>query len=174
MDNIIIRKATTDDIDSVARLHVKSWKDTYSGIVSKEHIDNMVNNIDKRIERMHNEFNLRTMIVATINNKIVGFAEYIDSNKYSSDYDVDCELCGLYIDKEYQGKGIGTKLFNYIADSFVKLGKEKMIVWCLEDNITAIRFYNLVNKGGKPEFIKEAKIGDKLYNEVGFIYNLRR
>lgn len=173
MENIEIRKATTDDIDSVARLHVKSWKDTYSGIVSKNHINNMVNNIDKRIERMRNEFNLRTMIVATINNKIVGFAEYIDSNKYSSEYDIDCELCGLYVDKEYKGQGIGTKLFNYVAESFVNSGKEKMLVWCLQDNTSAIKFYIKVRKGVRIAFMRNITIGNESYNEVGFTYKLK-
>ena len=134
----------------------------------------MVNNIDKRIERMHNEFNLRTMIVATIDNKIVGFAEYIDSNKYSSDCDVDCELCGLYIDKDYQGKGIGTKLFNYVVDYFNSLGKEKMILWCLEDNTPAIKFYIGVIKGATKTFMKEIEIGDNYYNEIGITYSLKK
>ena len=173
MTNIVIRKATPLDIDSVARLHVNSWKDTYSGIVSDEHINNMINNIDKRIGRMKNEFNLRTMVVATINDKIVGFAEYIDSNKYSSDYDVDCELCGLYIDKDYKGKGIGTKLFNYVADSFASMGKEKMIVWCLERNTPAIKFYMLVRKWAKIAFMRKIEIGNKTYNEIGFTYDLK-
>ena len=49
-----------------------------------------------------------------------------------------------------------------------------MILWCLEDNTPAIRFYNLIKKNGKPEFEKEVRIGDKSYNEVGFTYTLKR
>ena len=157
----------------IMRTFVTMKKYISSSLLEQRYINNMVNNIDKRIERMKNEFNLRTMVVATINDKIVGFAEYIDSNKYSSDYDVDCELCGLYIDKDYKGKGIGTKLFNYVANSFASMGKEKMIVWCLEDNVPAIKFYMIVRKWAKIAFMRKIEIGNKTYNEIGFTYDLK-
>ena len=52
LDNLIIRKATLEDIPEVAELHVNSWNKTYRGIIAQDHLDNMRNNLDKRIERM--------------------------------------------------------------------------------------------------------------------------
>lgn len=77
MDDIIIRNATNNDIEDVAKLHVESWYETYSGIISQNYLENMKNNLAKRIDRMKNEFNLRTMIVVIINNEIVGFSEFV-------------------------------------------------------------------------------------------------
>lgn len=66
-------------------------------IISQNYLDNMKNNLPKRIERMKNEFQLRHMIVAVLNGEIVGFSEFVLSNEFSRDLEIDCELCGLYI-----------------------------------------------------------------------------
>ena len=44
------------------------------------------------------------MIVATINDEIVGFSQLVFSNKFSSDLDVDCEIGGLYIKNGFKIK----------------------------------------------------------------------
>ena len=46
-----------------------------------------------------------------------------------------------------------------------------MIVWCLSDNENAIRFYKKL--GGKIVKEKQAKIGDRTYNEYGFYFQLK-
>ena len=114
MENIILREATFEDIEEVAQLHINSWHETYAGIISQNYLENMKNKLDKRIERMKNEFDLRTMIVAVLNDEIVGFSEFVFSNEFSNDLDIDCELCGLYIKNGYKNLGIGSKIFEYV------------------------------------------------------------
>ena len=46
-----------------------------------------------------------------------------------------------------------------------------MIIWCLSENIDAINFYKKL--GGKKIIEKEAKIGDELYHEYGFYFDLK-
>ena len=82
LDDLIIREATLDDIPMVARLHVDSWNKTYKGIIDQEHLNNMKNNIDKRIERMRNEFKQRKMMVAILNNEIVAYTEFTLNNEF--------------------------------------------------------------------------------------------
>ena len=125
LDRLIIRDAIVKDIPEVAKLHVDSWNKTYNGKIAQDHLDNMRNNIDKRIERMKNEFNIRKMIVATIDDEIVAFSEYTLTNKFSKDLDIDCELCGLYVKNQYVGTGIGSKLFNYVVVNLYKMIKVK-------------------------------------------------
>ena len=50
-------------------------------------------------------------------------------------------------------------------------GKQNMIVWCLSENKNAINFYKKL--GGKIVVEKDAKIGDELYKEYGFYFDLR-
>ena len=171
MDKLIIRKATVTDIDEVAKLHVNSWYKTYNGIISTDYLENMKSNLNKRIKRMHDEFNLREMLVATIDNEIVAFLEYILENRYSKDLDIDCELCGLYVKNEYLKKGIGSKMLNYAKKIFIENNKKKMGLWCVKENINAINFY--IAKGGIEVKEKTFTLADKEYSEVAFVYELR-
>ena len=168
--NLVIRNATIEDIPEVAQLHVDSWNKTYKGIIAQDHLDNMRNNIDKRIERMKNEFNLRKMIVATIDNEIVAFSEYTLTNIFSKDLDIDCELCGLYVKNEYVGTGIGTRLFRYVIREFLKNDNCKAGLWCVKENTNAINFYK--SNGGIQVAEKKFELDGKEYSEVAFVYDL--
>lgn len=170
MENIIVREATIDDIPEVAKLHLESWNRTYKGMIDQDYLDNMKNNLDKRIERMKNEFSLRKMIVAVIDDEIVAFSEFTLTNEFSNQLDIDCELCGLYVKNEYVGRGVGTVVFNYVVDIFKKNNKNKMGLWCLKDNINAINFYE--NKGGKKTSTKTFGLAGKEYIEIAFQFNL--
>ena len=169
-DNLIIREATLKDIPEVARLHVNSWNKTYNGIIDQDYLNNIKNNIDKRIERMNNEFNLRKMIVAVLNDEIVAFSEFTLTNEFSKDLDIDCELCGLYVKNEYLGKGIGSKVFDYVKSMFIENNKQKMGLWCVKENNNAINFY--IRKGGIQAKEKPFTLVGKDYSELAFIYNL--
>ena len=170
MQNIIIRKATLDDIEEVALLHVNSWYETYKGIISQSYLENMKNNLVKRIERMRNEFNLRMMIVAVIDNEIVGFSEFVLSNEFSKDLDIDCELCGLYIKNDYKNLGLGSKMFEYVVNVFKENNKKKMGLLCVKENIPAISFYE--KKGGILTKEKTFTIDNQEYSEVSYTYHL--
>lgn len=170
LDKLIIREATLEDIPEVAKLHVDSWNKTYKGIIEQEHLDNMKNNLDKRIERMRNEFNLRKMIVVILDKEIVAFSEFTLTNEFSKDLDIDCELCGLYVKNEYLGKGIGSKVLDYVKSIFVENNKKKMGLWCIKENNNAINFY--IRKGGTQVKEKPFTLAGKDYSELAFIYNL--
>ena len=130
----------------------------------------MKNNIYRRIERMKNEFHLRKMIVATIDDEIVAFSEYTLTNKFSKDLDIDCELCGLYVKNQYVGTGIGSKVFNYVVNEFIKHNNGKMGLWCVKENISAVNFYK--SKGGIQVAEKKFELAEKEYSEIAFIYDL--
>ena len=172
MEQLIIRDATLNDIREVAKLHVDSWNNTYKGIIAQDYLDNMKNNLEKRIERMNNEFNLRKMIVATLNDEIVAFSEFVLSNEFSKDLDIDCELCGLYVKNEYLKSGIGTKVFNYVRNLFIENNKKKMGLWCVKENENAINFYK--RKGGVVVSEKKFTLANKEYSEVAFEYDLNQ
>ena len=167
---IIIREATIEDIPEVAKLHVESWNKTYSGIISQEYLNNMKNNLSKRIDRMEKEFYLRKMIVAVIDKEIVAFSEFVFSNEFSKDLDVDSELCGLYVKNEYLNRGIGTEIFNYVKNLFKENNRKKMVLWCVKENQNAVNFYK--RKGGTIIAEKKFILAGKEYNEIAFEYKL--
>jgi len=50
--------------------------------------------------------------------------------------------------------------------------REKMVIWCLKDNINARRFYEQM--GGVLDKKRTLKIGDTDYEEVSYIYELKK
>lgn len=170
LEKLIIRDATPLDIPEVAKLHIDSWAKTYEHIIEQEYLDNMKNNLNRRIERMTNEFSLRKMIVATVDDEIVGFSEFVFSREFSEDLEIDCELCGLYVKNEYLNLGIGTALFEYVVKLFKDANKKRMGLWCVKENKPAISFYE--KKSGQKVKEKEFTLASKSYTEVAYIYNI--
>lgn len=169
MENIIIRNIEEKDITCVVDIQINGWKTAYKGIID----DNTLNSMNRaeRIEKRKKDYKENGFIVAELNNEVVGFCRYIDSNKFTPDIpDIDCELLALYVKPDLKYIGIGTKLFKFVIDEFKSKNKTKMILWCLKDNEPSKKFYTKM--GGKIIKEKVIEIGEKNYYEVGFGYNI--
>lgn len=169
MEDIIIRNIEEKDIPEVVDIQIDGWKSAYKGIVD----DNILNSMDRneRIEKRRNDYKENSFIVAELNNQVVGFCRYIDSNKFTQDIsDIDCELLALYVKPNLKYNGIGTKLFQFVTNEFKNRNKTKMILWCLKDNEPSKKFYTKM--GGKVIRERTVEIGEKEYLEVGFGYNI--
>lgn len=169
MGDIIIRNIEEKDIPAVVDIQIDGWKSAYKGIIDENILNSM--NRNESIKKRRNDYGENGFIVAELNNQIVGFCRYIDSNKFTQDIvDIDCELLALYVKPNLKYNGIGTKLFQFVINEFKNNNKTKMILWCLKDNEPSKKFYTKM--GGK--IIKERiiEIGQKEYLEVGFEYNI--
>lgn len=169
MENIIIRNIEEKDIPSVVDIQISGWQIAYKGIIDDSTLSSM--NRDEKIEKEKKDYKENGFIVAELNNEIVGFCRYIDSNKFTQDIsNIDCELLALYVKPSLKYKGIGTKLFQYVTEEFKSRNKTKMILWCLKDNEPSKKFYTKM--GGKIIGERSFEIEGKNYYEVGFIYNI--
>ena len=65
-------------------------------------------------------------------------------------------------------KGIGTKLIKAALNDLVKEYK-KVILWCMSENLEAMKFYKSRNFVQSKEI--KVKIGDKNLCESAFIFN---
>ena len=77
----------------------------------------------------------------------------------------------LYIEREYQRLGIGKKLVDYAKKEMSCENKNKFLLWCLEKNESSLRFYEKI--GGTLLGKKQAKIGEKLYSEIAYGYEIK-
>lgn len=169
MKGIIIRNIEEKDIPSVADIKINGWRTAYTGIIDDKVLNSM--NRNERIEKIRRNYKDNGFIVAELNNEVVGFCNYIDTNKFTQGIsDIDCELLAIYVKPDLKYNGIGTKLFQFVINEFKSKNKTKMILWCLKDNEPSKKFYTKM--GG--EILKERtiEIGGKNYYEVGFIYNI--
>ncbi len=169
MENIMIRNIEEKDIPSVVDIQIDGWKSAYKGIIDDNILKSM--NRNERIAKRKNDYKENGFIVAELNNQVVGFCRYIDSNKFTQDIpNIDCELLALYVKPKLKYNGIGTRLFQFVINDFKSKNKNKMILWCLKDNEPSKKFYTKM--GGKISNERTIEIGEKEYLEVGFEYSI--
>lgn len=142
MNNVIIRKVNPNDAYGVEYVSAHSWKETYSGLISDEYLDNRVKKIDNKDEERINK--TRTFLetaknyyVAEYDNKIVGLLSVREAIDEYPEYG---HLGAIYVLKDYQGYGIGKELFKKGIEDLIEMGYSKMQLECMKGNNT-INFY---------------------------------
>ena len=162
MENIIIRNIKKQDIPKVADIQINGWKTAYKGIIEDKYLNAM--NKEEKIKKRQKDYMLNGFVIAELNNEIVGFCRYIDNNSFSPEVEeADCELLAIYVKPDLKYNGIGTKLFQYVTNEFIKKEKNKMILWCLKDNKASKKFY--MKMGGTILCERPILIGNRFYQE---------
>lgn len=154
----------------VAKIKVETWRDTYKQIVDDSYLRNM--DYIKTADKWKKNFENEKFIVAEKDKKIVGFCRYgnrIDELERFKEF--DAEIYAIYIDREYQRLGIGKKLVDYAKKEMSCENKNKFLIWCLEKNESSLGFYKKI--GGTLLGKKQAKIGEKLYSEIAYGYEIK-
>jgi ribosomal protein S18 acetylase RimI-like enzyme len=165
MDDVMIREATLDDAADMARVHVRTWRTTYAGIVPDEHLAAL--NEERRTSHMRTWIQElpydAAVFVAVRGGHVVGFA--FCGRQRGDIPDFDGELWGIYILQEYQRQGIGRRLAGTVVTHLCKQGCRSMLVWVLAENPWR-RFYETL--GGEQIREKEIGIGGKALREIAY------
>jgi len=138
--DVQLRHAEPTDALAVARVHVRSWQAAYRKLMPDEYLDQL------RPEDRANKYNFGSLdplkphtIVLTESGVIRGFATTVPAQDLNMpDYG---ELCALYVDPDHWGRGIGVALVSAARARLLDLGFRKAILWVLEGNVRAERFY---------------------------------
>ena len=146
--NIVIRNATINDAEKVAKIKIEGWQTSYRGIIDDKFLDDMDINIEVE-KRKRNIKDEALIVVAELNNEVVGFCLYRSFNSTPETHpkNADCELTALYVKSSLKGNGIGKKLMQYVMDNLNKQGKKQMILGCFKENYPSRAFYEKM--GGK-------------------------
>lgn len=121
-----IRLVRDKDYTAIARLH----RQTIRNVNSKDYTNDQIRAWSARTNanRFRSSANKCKRWVAIEDNKVVGFC----------DHGLDGEFWGLYVHKDYIGKGIGSRLIKTAEDSLKKMGLKKV---SLKATVTAKEFY---------------------------------
>ena len=168
-EDYIIRKNELKDQEQMAKIKIDGWMNTYDRIIASKYLKTL--DYKKQTERYIASFDeyKDLVFVAVKDEEVLGYSCFHLQDKSGN---CDSELVSLYIKPNEQGKGIGTNLLKETAKELLSKGKNNMIIWCLSENIDAIKFYEKLD--GKKIIEKEAKIGDELYKEYGFYFDLKK
>lgn len=138
------RRAHKSDAADIADVHDVSWTNAYGGIVPHKALNRMVHR--RGADWWADAIVRNTVIlVLELQDKIVGYAT-LGRNRVKT-LPFDGEIYEIYLLPEYQGIGLGTRLFIAARSELTRRGLKGAVVWALSDNDPALHFYR--NAGGR-------------------------
>ncbi len=162
----IIRLARVEDAPGIARVHIDSWRTTYKGLVPDDYLANMSyeRNAQNRARILSDPgTKARTYVAQDATGRIVGFIN--GGPERENDPIYKSELYAIYLLEECQGRGLGRRLTQALAEGLLRDGMHAMLVWVLVDN-PARHFYEAL--GGKELRTKPIEIGGVTLEEVAY------
>ncbi len=171
--NINYRRAEEKDSRAWYEFKNMVWRDAYKDIFPEEVFVDKEKRLDeekdKFLELLNNESTI--LYIAEYNNKIVGIMLGEINSGYGYFNQEYADLVALYIDPNFQGKGIGSKLRNTFERWAKEKGTSKYVIGVLKDNRKARKVYE--TWGGKLSEYEEdfVKLGVG-YKEVFYEYYL--
>ncbi|MFD0050514.1 GNAT family N-acetyltransferase [Actinomycetes bacterium NPDC127524] len=129
----MIREMQIEDISQVQHVAKTSWNSTYQGIIPLEIQESFLKTAYND-EMMQKRLEHSLFWVAEVNGEIVGYANFSAIKEEGK-----TELAAIYLNPEYQGKGIGTALL----DEGIKQldGVKEVYINVEKDNDIGTRFY---------------------------------
>jgi|GEM_PF-2365829 len=129
-----IRSATIADVAAITRLHVDSWRDTYTFIPKSVH-DNRsyAYRYEEWLEILSNPDPDHLILTAWDGDILVGFSNC----RRCDDPDLPeakGEMHAIYFRKDYRGKAIGFLLFDHMIQFLVKRDMWPTCLWAFEEN----------------------------------------
>ena len=151
---ITIRKARQEDLERVSEIYVRSWQDTYPGIIDQDYLDGMTpEHCQKHLGDYIADPDKELFVAVDASDYPLGI---LACNLYT-----EMKTCGmvdiLHIDKPYKGMGLGTELVKECAKYMRANGRNSLAVDVVVGNDKAIGFYKHT---GAKSFQHYLDIGD--------------
>jgi len=161
--SIDVRRARVDDAAGIAAVHDGAWRQAYRGILPGIDLERMVERRgptwwEKAIRRHV------LVLVLEVDRRIVGYATLGPSRMRTLPY--KGEIYEIYLAPEYQGLGLGGRLFQAARRLLGDLKFTGVAVRALAANEGAVAFYR--RRGGRPVVETGERIGDTVLPVVVF------
>jgi GNAT superfamily N-acetyltransferase len=162
-----VRSATSDDADAIGRIQVETWTTAYADLLPRETIEAF--DVGAR-QTMWREGLGRTprpgsaTFVALVDDEVVGFATVGASHSE----DGTGELYAIYVDPSRWGDGAGRALIERAEASLRESGFPEALLWVLEGNERAERFYRAAgweHDGEKEDDFQGATVTELRYRK---------
>ncbi len=151
-----IRSASISDAETIAQIHVDSWRTAYRGLMPAEALEGFTVRQRYKVWKDH-FFKGRRGLVLESDGVVVGFAEYGPSTHSDSG-----EIYSLYLDPAKWQQGGGTVLYEAALDALREKGFAHLEVLVLEGNDPACRFYEKHGLGTDGKILQIEMLGFKL------------
>ena len=161
-----IRRARASDAAAIAAVHETSWIQAYTGILPHRALQAMVARRDVAWWTRAIRQSTRVLTL-DIGGHVAGYAT-IGPNRVKS-LPQGGEVYELYLSPQYQGLGFGRKLFLAARQDLRTGGRPGCLVWVLEENGAAIRFYE--NAGGRDVAEGSETFDGRTLNKIAYSFD---
>jgi GNAT superfamily N-acetyltransferase len=161
----LIHRATRADARGIASVQVRAWRAAYAGIVPAAFLDALsVDEREARWRRNLDELGAETW-VAVDEGAVVGWATVGACRDADATPSLG-ELWAIYVSPDRWRGGVGRALWEHGRAQLASMGCTEAVVWVLEDNAPARRFYAALGFAPAPEQTKVIEIGGAPLSEV--------
>lgn len=161
-----IRKAEPRDAVAIAGVHLDAWRGAYAGIIPHKALTAMINR--RGSDWWANAIRrAATVLVVEIGGVIAGYAT-IGRNR-ARELPQQGEIYELYLRPEYQGIGLGSRLFAAARRRLAEHGLKGLVVWALEENDNALAFY--AGAGGRDIAEGVEVFEQKALRKIAFVWD---
>jgi ribosomal protein S18 acetylase RimI-like enzyme len=160
---ISVRLARPGDEAGIAAVHDAAWRDAYRGIIPGRELERMVERRGPEWWRRAIRAGTR-LLVLDFADAIVGYASYGRNRMPALAY--GGEIFELYMAPEYQGVGLGERMFAASRADLAAHGFPTFVVWALGGNERAMEFYH--RRGGAIVRRARERFADVTLERVAF------
>jgi ribosomal protein S18 acetylase RimI-like enzyme len=160
-----VRRAETKDAEAITAVHDTAWRNAYEGMIPAKELNRIV---ARRGARWWDRAIRRgtAILVLEVGGTICGYATFGPNR--ARNLVQKGEIYELYIKPEYQGIGLGTRLFLAARRELGRFGFDSAVVWALSDNENACRFYR--NAGGRKVARANERFGEVSLTKIAFAW----
>ena len=139
-----IRPARMQDVPEIAVIHVRSWQAAYQGLLPQAYLDGL--DPGQRIGQWERSVSAAGRpdggtLVADAAGRLSGFVSYGPARDDDADARRAGEIYAIYLLPDAWDEGIGKQLMMTALDRLGKAGFDQVILWVLDSNVRARRFY---------------------------------
>lgn len=140
-----IRRAQVNDAPQLARIHVAAWQVAYRGVVPDSILQGFTYQKREAAFRQSLAANLEETYLAEDGANALGILTIGACRDADLDVNSTGEIWGIYIAPDYWRRGIGTWLVHEAEHMLQARGYREVVLWVLEDNTEARRFYEAMS-----------------------------
>jgi ribosomal protein S18 acetylase RimI-like enzyme len=152
---IDVRTARPADAAQLADVYAVAWREAYSGIIPALTLERMI--VRRSAAWWRDVLGRRSILVLDVGGAVAGYSSY--AAMHARARPGTAEVQELYLRPEYQGIGLGVRLFAAVLRHVRARGYARVLVRALADNDRANGFY--VRHGGKLVARTEESLGGK-------------
>jgi GNAT superfamily N-acetyltransferase len=163
-----IRPARLADAEGIARAHTASWQTSYRGLLPDAVLARI--DADQRTASWRRTLQDRSVLTLvaydTTHHDVVGFC---DAGRTRGNTTYAAEVYRIYLEHHAKRHGLGREMFEQVADWLRGQQLHSLIIWVLDGNHHARRFYEAM--GGRAASRMSSMVSGFPVTELSYVWD---